>query len=185
MIDGLHFVRGHTEAFRCGRFEHQPRQRADLAHRQQIMPRAARAVGVLVAELHLVTGRLNDANARPVRFHFLRHDQRQAGANAGAHLGAVGEDRHDAVGRDRNEDLGIDHRAMRHLAGAGLIGGKRWTRQQRCGEHEAAGETQRLQDGAARDVLDLEMPLEAAARSRLCNIGICHDGHDHTPVEAR
>ena len=52
-------------------------------------------------------------------------DQRQAGAHAGTHLGAVRDDGDHAIGRDGDEHARIDHHAMRHLGGTGLIGGKR------------------------------------------------------------
>ncbi|KNX69168.1 hypothetical protein KO15_14605, partial [Listeria monocytogenes] len=105
-----------------GSFQHCARGGADLAHRDQIVPRRARAVGVLVAELDLVAMRLLDMDARPVGLHLLGYDQGQAGADAGAHLGAVRQDGDGAVGGDRDEHARIDHDAVRHLAGSGLIG---------------------------------------------------------------
>lgn len=89
------------------------------------MPRAARAVGVLIAEGLLVAVGLLDLHARPVRLHFFSDDQRQAGADAGAHLGAVRDDGDDAVRRDGDEHARIHHDAMRHLACAGLVCGER------------------------------------------------------------
>ncbi len=144
------------------------------------MPRAARAVGILVAVLDLVAGRLLDADARPVRFHFLGDDQRQAGPHAGSHFGAVADDGDDAVGRDRDEHAWIDHGAVRHRARAGLVGGESRARHHGCGEHEAAGDAEAFQDAAAGDVLDLEVALKATEF-----FGIGEDIHDHTPVDAR
>ncbi len=122
--------------------------------------------------------RLLDADARPVGFHFLRHDQRQAGAHACSHLGAVRDDRYDAVGSDRDEDARIDHDAVRHLARAGLVGEGR-ARHDRRGQHESAGEAEALEDAAARNVLDLDVLFKATEL-----VGVCDDVHDHTPVDA-
>ena len=144
------------------------------------MPRAARAVGILVAVLDLVAVRLLDLDARPVGIHFFGDDQRQAGPHAGPHFGAVRDDGDGAVGGDRDEHARIDHGAVRHLAGAGLVGGKRRARHHGCGEHEAAGDAETFEDAAAGDLLDLDVALKA---TKLFGIG--EDVHDHTPVDAR
>ncbi len=145
------------------------------------MPGAARAVGVLVAVFDFVAVRLLHLHAIPVGLHFLGDHQRQAGAHAGSHLGAMGDDGDDAVGGDRDKDARVDHDAMRHLAGAGLIGCEGGTRHDGCREHEASGDAETLQHAAARDVLDLgDVALEATEL-----FGICDDVHDQTPVEAR
>ena len=88
------------------------------------MPRAARAVGILVAELDLVAMRLLDADALPVGLQFFGDDQGQAGAHAGSHLGAVRDDRDNAVRCDRDEHARVHHGAVRHLVRAGLVRGK-------------------------------------------------------------
>ncbi len=180
VIAGLHFGRRHAPALGGGGLQHRARRGADLAHRHQIMPRAARAVGILVAVFDLVAGRLLDPDARPVGFHLLGDDQRQAGPHAGSHLGAVADDGDDAVGRDRDEHAGIDHGAVRHLRCAGLVGGESRARHHGRGEHEAAGDAEAFQDAAAGNVLDLEVPLKATEL-----FGIGEDIHDHTPVDAR
>src|SRR5439155_20227150 len=62
----LHLADGHFPAFSRGGFQHGARCRAAAAHGLEEMSRAPRAVGVLVAELLLVTRRLRDAHALPV-----------------------------------------------------------------------------------------------------------------------
>ena len=74
-------------------------------------------------------GACADAHARPVGLHLVGDDHRQAGAHAGAHLGAVGDDGHQAGRIDGDEDVRVIDRAARHLAGAGVPGGHRRTRQ--------------------------------------------------------
>ena len=108
-----------------GLLQHLPHRGAALAHRLDEVAHAARAVGVLVAVFLLVARRLHDAHARPVGLHLVGDDHRQAGAHAGAHLGAVRDDGHDAVGSIDDEDVRVVDRAARHLAGAGGIGGQR------------------------------------------------------------
>ena len=93
--------------------------------------------------------RLLDANARPVGLHLFGNDHRQAGADAGSHLGAVRDDRDNAVRRDRDEHARVHHGAVRHLAGAGLVRGKAGARHHGGGQNEAAGEPEALQDAAA------------------------------------
>ena len=180
VVDRLDFGGRHAPAFRRGGFEHAAGRGADLAHRHQIMPRAARSIGILVAEFDLVAMRLLDADARPVGFHFLGNDHRQAGANAGSHFGAVCDDGDDAVRRDRDEHARIHHDAVGHLVGAGLVRRHGRTRHHGRGEHEAAGQPEALQDAAARDIVDLDVPLKA---TKLFGIGA--NVHDHTPVDAR
>lgn len=180
VIDRLHFGRRHAPALRRGSFEHRAGRSADLAHRHQIVTRAARSVGVLVAEFGFVAVRLLDANPRPVGLHLLGDDHRQAGADAGPHLGAVRDDGDDAVGRDRDEHARVHHGAMRHLVRAGLVGGKSGARHHGSGQNEPAGQAEAFQDIAARYVVDLDMPFEATEFSRIgANV------HDQTPVDAR
>ena len=120
-------------------------------------------------------GACTHMHARPVGFELVGDDHRQAGADAGAHLGAMGDDGHDPVGRDRDEDVRVDDRAVRHRAGAGGVGGQGLPRHHGRRDHEAAGDADALQDAAADDVLDLGC--------RAC--WICEDIHDQTPVAAR
>ena len=93
-------------------------RRADLAHRLDVVAHAARAVGVLVAVLRLIARRLDDLHARPVGLHLVGDHHRQAGPRAGAHLGAVGDDRDRAVGGDRDEDMRVGDDAVRHVEAA-------------------------------------------------------------------
>src|ERR1700716_1035168 len=118
---------GHAPTFGgCG-FEHRARRRADLAHWNQIVPRAARSIGILIAEFDLVSGRLLHLHARPIGLHFLSHNQRQAGPDTRSHFGAVRHDRHGSIGCNGNEDARVDHSAVRHLSGTSLISRKRLT----------------------------------------------------------
>ena len=127
MIYRLDLRHRHAKPLGGRGLEHGARRGADLAHRHQIVPRAARSVGILVAEFDLVAGRLRDLYASPVGFHFLGDNQRQAGPDARSHFRTVCEDRDRSIGGDGNEDARVDHRAVRHLSGAGLIGGKSLT----------------------------------------------------------
>ncbi len=144
------------------------------------MPGAARSVGILIAEFDFVAVRLLHFHARPIGFHFLGHDQRQAGPHPRSHFGAVRHDRHRAVGCDGNEHAGIDHGAVRHLAGAGLIFRECLARHHRRGQHQSARDAETPENAAAGDLFDLDAALDAAKLA-----GICDDVHDQTPVEAR
>ncbi len=180
VIDRLHFADRHAPAFRRGGLEHRAGRSADLAHRHQIVARAARPVGILVAELGLVAMRLLHLNPRPVGLHLFGNDHRQAGAHARSHFGAVCDDGDGAIRRDRDEHARVHHGAVRHIARAGLVRGEGRARHYGCGEDEAAGEAETLQDAAARNVIDLDVSLEATKSLR---VGL--NVHGHTPVEAR
>jgi hypothetical protein len=95
--------------------------------------RAARSIGVLIAEFDLVAMRLLDANARPVGLHFLGNDHRQAGADAGSHLGAVSDDRDNAIRRDCDEHARVHHGSVGHLVRTGLVRGQAGPRHHRGG----------------------------------------------------
>ena len=124
MVHGFDFARRHPPMLGgCG-LQHRARRRADLAHRHQIVPCAARSVGILVAVSDFVAMGLLDADARPVGFHLFGYDQWQAGSDACSHLGAVCDDRNYAIRRDRHENTRVDDRAVRHLARAGLVRGE-------------------------------------------------------------
>ncbi len=58
VVDRLDLGCRHAPAFGGGGFEHGTGRRADLPHRDQIVPRAARSVGILVAVFDLVARRL-------------------------------------------------------------------------------------------------------------------------------
>ena len=124
--------------------------------------------------------RLLDANARPVGIHFFGNDQRQAGADAGSHLGAVCDDRDNTVRCDRDEHARIHDGTVRHLVGTGLVRGKCRARHDGCRQDEAAGQPEALQDAAARNVFDFDVLLKATELP-----GIGANVHDQTPVEAR
>src|SRR5437879_13792784 len=72
--------------------------RAAATHGLEEVPRTARAVGVLVAELLLVAGRLRNAHALPVGLELVGDDHRHAGPDALPHLRTVADDRDGAVG---------------------------------------------------------------------------------------
>ena len=180
VVDRLDLGDRHAPSLGGGGFQHGARRGADLAHRHQIVPRAARSVGILIAVFDLVAVRLLHLHARPVGLHLLGDDQRQAGADAGAHFGTMRHDRNGPVGRDGDEDARVDHGAVRHRAGAGLIGRKRLTRHHGRGEHQPAGDAEALENAAAGDFFDLDAAFKAAKL-----VGICDDVHDQTPVEAR
>src|SRR2546425_474720 len=70
---------------------------AAAAHRLEEVARAPRAIGVLVAELLLVAGRLRDAHALPVGLELIGDDHGHAGPDALPHLGPMTDDRDRAV----------------------------------------------------------------------------------------
>ena len=146
MVDRLDLGHRHAKAFGGSGLQHRARRRADLAHRHQVVPRAARSVGILIAVFGLVAVRLRDLYTRPIGFHFLGDDQRQAGPDTGSHFRTVRNDGHRSIGCDGNEDARIDHRAMRHLSGAGLVGGKRLARRHGRGQHQPAGDAEALEN---------------------------------------
>ena len=96
VIASRHGLHGHFPARRGCLLEHRPRARAGDAHGVVEVLHRARAVGVLRAVLG-VADRLEDPDARPVGVELFGEDHRQAGADAGSHLGAVRDDRHRAV----------------------------------------------------------------------------------------
>ena len=138
MIDGFHLAGRHAPAFRGGGLQHHARGRANLAHRHQIMPGAARSISVLVAISDFVAMRLLDANARPIGFHLFGDDQWQAGANASAHLGTMRDDGDNSVGCDCHEHTRVDDGTVRHLARTGLVGCESMAAHDRSGEHETS-----------------------------------------------
>ena len=129
----LHFLHGHVPPGGGGRLEHGAGGRAAAAHGVEEMPRAPRAVGVLVAEALLVAGRLRDADALPVGFQLVGHDHGHAGPHALPHLGAVAHDGDGAVLGDGDERERIVDPAVRHAVGAvlGRLGAARAGRQAR------------------------------------------------------
>ena len=124
VIGGLHFAGRYAPAFRRRGFKHRASRGADLAHRHQIVPCAARSVGILVAVSDFVAMGLLDADARPVGFHLFGYDQWQAGSDACSHLGTVCDDRNYAIRCDRHENTRVDDGAVRHLARARLVRGE-------------------------------------------------------------
>src|SRR5262249_25687107 len=64
----LALAHGPFPAIGRSRFQHHPRRRATAAHGLEEVPSTPRAVGVLVAELLLIAGRLLDLHALPVSF---------------------------------------------------------------------------------------------------------------------
>src|SRR6185369_8319055 len=97
VVPRLDLADGYLPALGGGRLEHGARRRATAAHGLEEVPGAPRAVGVLVAEPLLVTGRLGDAHALPVGFELVGHDHRHARPDTLPHLGAVADDRDRAV----------------------------------------------------------------------------------------
>jgi hypothetical protein len=145
----------HLPARRRRRFQHHAGRGAHLAHRDQVMPGAAGAVGVLVAVFLLVARGLLDVHPRPIGLHLVGDDHRQAGAHARPHLRPVRDDGDGAVRRDAHEHFGVVDGAVRHGARAGGVRRHRPARQHGCGQHEAAGDAQALQHRAAGDLDDL------------------------------
>ena len=118
----LDLAHGHLPALGGGLFEHRARGGTAAAHRLEEVSRAARAVGVLVAELLLVTGRLRDTDALPVGLELVGDDHRHARPDALAHLGPMADDRDGAVLGDRHERQWVVDPAVRHPVRAVLLG---------------------------------------------------------------
>jgi hypothetical protein len=151
----LDFANRDTPPLRRDGFQHMPHCRAAFAHRLDKMAHAARAVGVLVAVFLLVARRLHDLYARPVGLELVGDYHRQAGARAGAHLGAVRDDRHKTARIDRDEYTRVADDAARHLGGTGGVGGEDGAgRDEFGGDDEPAGGEQSLQEAAAAHILD-------------------------------
>ena len=110
------------------------------------MARAARAVGVLIAEALLVAWRLHDTHALPVGLELIGHDHRHAGAHALSHFGAMANDADDAVLTDRDKHQRVVDPAMRHAVRAvlGRVGGARRGRKSGC-KHKPAQRADALQ----------------------------------------
>ena len=74
VVAASHLGRIDAPALGGGPLQHHARGGAAFAHRLHEVPRAARAVGVLVAVFLLVAGRLDDADARPVGLELVGDD---------------------------------------------------------------------------------------------------------------
>ncbi len=153
---GLDFFHVDAPALGGGGLEHHARGGADFAHRLHEVARAARAVGILVAVALFVAGGLDDFDLLPIRLELLGDDERNTGAHALPHLGAVADDADRAVRRDRDEDARIVDRAVRHAGGAdlGLIGPGRSGGKEACGENEAAAGRDAFEQAAAAQIFD-------------------------------
>ena len=164
----LDFGHGHAPAGGRRRFQHGARGRAAAAHGVEEVPRAARAVGVLVAEALLVAGRLHHAHALPVGFELVGDDHRHARAHALPHLGPMAHDRHRAVLGDGHEHQRVVAPAIRHAVRAVLprrILGARGGRESR-GEHEPAQRGHPLEKPAPAHVGQHQRSLERGLARR-------------------
>ena len=151
---------GHAPGQRRRMLQHLPCCSAACAHGLDEVADAARSVRVLVAVLLLVAGRLDDLDARPIGFHFVRDHHGQAGARARSHFGAMGHDRDSPVRGDGDEHVRIIDRPARHAVRAGLVCVDRAAVRQcrarqelRC-DDQPAGCNDALEQVAAADVFD-------------------------------
>src|SRR5262249_9519604 len=146
----LHLAHGHAPLGGGGRLQHAARGGTAAAHGLEEMPRAARAVGVLVAVALLVARGLHHAHALPVRLQLVGHDHGHARAHTLSHLGAVTHDGHGAIVADGHEDERIVHPAVGHAVSAVLrgVGGPR-ERRETGGEDEAAQRGHTLKEAPA------------------------------------
>ena len=99
-----HSCTGDIPYFCRRRFQHLPGGGASHAHGLVELPNAARAVGVLVAVFGIALS-LHDLDPAPVGLEFVGEHHGQAGANSGAHLRSMGDDRHIAVLIDAEVDV--------------------------------------------------------------------------------
>ena len=144
--DGLH---RHLPARRRSLLEHRPRAGAGDAHGVVEVLDRARAVGVLRAVLG-VADRLEDPDAGPVGVELFGKHHRQAGADAGSHLGAMRDDRHRAVVVENEVDArlpGLSARLGSDLEDAGGEGVGH-AQHQRAGAEAVAEERATRERGA-------------------------------------
>jgi hypothetical protein len=119
------------------------------------VPRAARPVGVLVAVFYVGVG-LNDVDTVPVGVQLVGQYHRQAGLDACAHLGAMGDDCH----RPRFIDADVDVRCELGLRGG--PGGKAAEADVEA-EHQPGTKAHAAEDVAPAEILDRHAPNSAAA----------------------
>src|SRR5438876_1020458 len=90
--------------------EHQASHRAHLAEALPLGGRGGAAAGHLKAKDSVVVSSINgrslDSDFRPVRFQLFVEQHGQAGVDALAHFGVIGDDRDRIVGSDANEGIG-------------------------------------------------------------------------------
>ena len=98
----------------CGGFEHLACGGAGRPHRPKELPRAARPVGVLVAVFRIALS-LDNLDAVPVGLELIGQHQRQIGFDAGAHLGAAGDDGHKARAVNGKKGIGLKRRHLGRL----------------------------------------------------------------------
>ena len=102
---------GHSPLRRRRAHQHRPRRGAGMAERFVEVADRSRAVGVLVAVARIADALL-DGDAAPVGVELVGRDLRQAGPDAGAHLGAVRHDEDRAVGPDAEIDARVEGRRL-------------------------------------------------------------------------
>ena len=126
------FGGGDAPLLRGGVNEHQARHRAHFAEALPFGGSGSAAAGHLDAEHGVVVGGIDgrgfDFDFGPVRFEFFVEEHRQAGVNALAHFGVVGDDGDGFVGGDANEGVGREdgaRLAARFETGAPRVRGRR------------------------------------------------------------
>ena len=153
----LRVARGGIDVPRARRrfLEQLPRDRAGLAQRLVELPHAARAVGVLVTVFDVgIT--LDDLDARPIGVELVGQHHRKAGLDAGAHFGAVGNNRH----HPGFFDADIDVRG--ELGFRGCPGGKAAEADVEA-EHQPGAKAQAAKDVTPAEIFDCHAPDSAAA----------------------
>ncbi len=153
-------------ARRRGLLEHRPGAGAGDAHRVVEVLHRARAVGVLRAVLG-VADRLEDPDARPVGVELFGKHHRQAGADAGSHLGAMRDDRHGAVVVENEVDAGLPGLSARPGSDLKDAGGEGvgHAQHQRAGA-EAVAEERATRERGAHACLPAASAALMAARIR-------------------
>ena len=132
--------------------EHRPCARAHLVHGLEEQPDGARAIGILRAKARVADG-LFDVDPTHVGVHLFGNDSRKRAADAGPHLGAVGEDREDSVRTQAEPEVGMP--VFRSVgAGARGDGGERALRDYPRGEDESPCGEHLAQKAAAAEVAD-------------------------------
>ena len=139
VVDRGHRVDVDSPAFGAGLAQHEPRTGARGAQPVVVQQDALRAVGVLVAVLGIALG-LHHGDPGPVGVQFVRDHLGQRGADALAHLRAVGRDPDGAVRIEGEEEVGLER-------AGGDVQGRGFPCRQARAEHEHPRHTEKVTAG--------------------------------------
>src|SRR5207245_1319400 len=115
----------------------------------------ARAVSILIAVFYVAVG-LNDLDALPVGVEFVGQHHRQAGLDAGAHLRAVGNDRHQPGIIDADIDVGREAQFRRRP-------GRKAAKPDAKAEDQPRTDADAAEDAPSAEVFDRDHAPDSAA----------------------